>query len=60
SSWSTIIEQFRTGTAVEINGASGELNYDLATEETTAEIEVWVVGPDGSIKAAPAVENPTR
>ncbi len=53
SSWTSIVQQFRNGTAVDINGASGELNYDLTTEETTAPLEVWVVQPDGTIVPAP-------
>jgi len=53
SNWVGVVESFRTGTAVEIRGASGDLNYDLATEETQAAIEVWIVGSDGSVGPAP-------
>jgi len=53
SSWPGIVEQFRSGFAVELRGASGELDYNLATEETSAAIEVWIVNPDGTIQAAP-------
>lgn len=43
SNWATVAENFRSGTAVDVRGASGDLNFDLATEETLADIEVWEV-----------------
>lgn len=41
--WPTVRQQFSEHIAVNINGASGPLNYDPATEETEAPIDVWVV-----------------
>lgn len=41
SKYKTAIQAFRNGTSVNVIGASGELDYDPATEETTAPIEVW-------------------
>jgi ABC-type branched-subunit amino acid transport system substrate-binding protein len=49
SNWATIAENFRTGMAVEVRGASGDLNFDLATEETLADIEVWEVTGSGNV-----------
>lgn len=53
SSWGPIVESFRNGTAVELEGASGDLNFDLATEETSADIEVWIVQSNGEVLPAP-------
>lgn len=50
SNWVTISENFRSGTAVKVKDASGELYFDLAPEETLADIEVWVVGSDGKVR----------
>jgi branched-chain amino acid transport system substrate-binding protein len=41
SKYKTVIQAFRGGGSVDVVGASGELDYDPATEETTAPIEVW-------------------
>ena len=41
--WSTVLAQFRQGTAVDIAGTSGSLDYDPATEETTGPVNVWVI-----------------
>lgn len=49
SSWGPVVERFRTGTAVELEGASGDLDFDLATEEVTAQIEIWVVETNGEV-----------
>lgn len=46
SDWSTLVEQFRMGEGVNVQGASGPLDYDPATEETVAPIEVWQIEPD--------------
>jgi branched-chain amino acid transport system substrate-binding protein len=42
SSWSIAKQQFKSGNAIDVEGTSGALDYDLATEETSAEINVWV------------------
>jgi branched-chain amino acid transport system substrate-binding protein len=41
SKYKTVIQAFRNGGTVDVVGASGELDYDPATEETTAPFEVW-------------------
>ncbi len=40
-SWPMILDEFRAGRSVNIQGASGALDYDLADEELSAEIEIW-------------------
>lgn len=47
SSWSTIQASFEAGRSVNLRGASGALDYDPQTEETSSPIEVWsIVGED--------------
>lgn len=46
SDWSAVVEQFRRGEGVDVQGASGPLDYDPATEETVAPIELWQIVPD--------------
>ncbi len=41
--WELIQQQFRAGAAVDVNGASGPLDYDQATEETATNIEIWTI-----------------
>jgi ABC-type branched-subunit amino acid transport system substrate-binding protein len=55
-SWGSIVEQFRSGTGINVRGASGLLDYDPATEETSAPIEVWVIRPGsaGGYEVQPA------
>jgi branched-chain amino acid transport system substrate-binding protein len=57
SKYKTVIQAFRNGNAVDVVGASGELNYDPAIEETTAPIEVWHINE--CMPAAPAFESLT-
>jgi hypothetical protein len=40
-----VVEKFRSGTAVNVHGASGELDYDPVTEETSGDIELWHIVP---------------
>jgi branched-chain amino acid transport system substrate-binding protein len=48
STLAPIVQSMREGMGVDIAGASGELDYDPATEETSAPIDVWVISSDGS------------
>lgn len=41
--WVSVLQAFRQGQSVDVSGASGDLDYDPGTEETTAEIQVWKV-----------------
>ena len=45
SSFSPIVAAFGRGQSVDVQGASGDLDYDPATEETDGSFEVWTV-PD--------------
>ncbi|MEM9696699.1 MAG: ABC transporter substrate-binding protein [Myxococcota bacterium] len=46
SQWPRARQVFREGGTLNVSGASGELDYDPATEETTAAVEVWRIVPD--------------
>lgn len=52
SSWLTVQSEFPSGNAIEVTGASGNLDYDLTKEELSGNFEVWVV-QDGAIVTAP-------
>ncbi|MCA9610136.1 MAG: ABC transporter substrate-binding protein [Myxococcales bacterium] len=41
-------DRFRLGEAVDIEGASGALDYDAVLEETTAPVEIWTISTDAS------------
>ncbi len=41
TTWNQVLEKFRDGTSINIQGASGDLDYDPATEETSGDIETW-------------------
>ncbi|MBK9368017.1 MAG: ABC transporter substrate-binding protein [Deltaproteobacteria bacterium] len=43
SSWNEVKASFSDGAAVNLLGASGQLDYDPVTEETTGPIDVWVI-----------------
>lgn len=45
TSWTTVVANFETGTPIDVEGASGPLDYDPATEETVSPIELWQVDP---------------
>lgn len=44
--WATVVDAFRSRDGVDVEGASGPLDYDPDTEETTAPIELWRIDPD--------------
>lgn len=48
SAWHDILADFARGKSVNVRGASGALDYDPDTEETTAPIEVWTVDTSGT------------
>ncbi len=52
SSWATVQNEFAAGQPIEVDGASGNLDYDLSTEELSGNFEVWIV-QDGDIVTAP-------
>lgn len=48
STWSLARKQFKSGRSIDVTGASGALDYDPTTGETSAPIEIWGVQSDGS------------
>lgn len=47
SGWEGVIAAFASGTSVNVEGASGELDYDPVTGETSGPIELWELSEDG-------------
>jgi branched-chain amino acid transport system substrate-binding protein len=43
SYWNTALQHFRVGQGIDIRGASGALNYDPLTEETSGAIDIWYI-----------------
>lgn len=41
--WNEVKDHFKNGESIDVYGASGALDYDPVTEETTAVIDVWVL-----------------
>lgn len=39
--WVTVQQAFTEGRSIDVTGASGSLDYDAETEETSADIQVW-------------------
>ncbi len=51
TSWSTAQAELAAGSPIDIRGASGQLDYDPSTEETSSPIEVWSISVDGETYA---------
>ena len=47
SGWDGVLAAFATDGSVDAQGASGELDYDPITGETSGPIELWVIAEDG-------------
>ncbi len=47
TNWNPVKAQFKAGNSIDVLGASGELDFDPVTEETTAPIEIWRIHRDG-------------
>ncbi len=45
TSWPSVVANFESGTAINVEGSSGALDYDPATEETVSPIDLWQVDP---------------
>jgi ABC-type branched-subunit amino acid transport system substrate-binding protein len=43
SSWATVVNAFRTGAAINLSGASSELDFDPVTRNVVAPIEIWAI-----------------
>jgi branched-chain amino acid transport system substrate-binding protein len=46
-SWEVVSEAFQQGVSVDVEGASGELDFDPTTGETSGPIEVWITDGTG-------------
>lgn len=46
-SYADVASAFAAGDGIDVRGGSGELDYDPATEETTAPIELWQIVDEG-------------
>lgn len=47
-SWNTVKREFKAGHGINITGASGELDFDPETEETSATVIFWKIKEDQS------------
>jgi branched-chain amino acid transport system substrate-binding protein len=45
-SWGVVVDRFSAAMPIDVEGASGPLDYDTDTEETAAPIELWAIEPD--------------
>jgi ABC-type branched-subunit amino acid transport system substrate-binding protein len=46
TNWNRVKQLFSSGQAIDVRGASGDLDYDLTTEELSARIEIWQIQGD--------------
>jgi branched-chain amino acid transport system substrate-binding protein len=58
ASWRQIADTLGSGGAVDVSGASGPLDYDPATEETSGSVEIWRISADGRAIEATTVIQP--
>ncbi len=49
TTWNSVVAHFKEGQSVNVAGASGELDYDASSGETSAPIEVWTVGREDGV-----------
>jgi branched-chain amino acid transport system substrate-binding protein len=45
-SWTVVVDRFSADMPIDVEGASGPLDYDPDTEETVAPIQLWAIEPD--------------
>ena len=43
SSWTDVMANFKEGRPINVSGASGDLDFDPFTEETTNSIDIWAI-----------------
>jgi ABC-type branched-subunit amino acid transport system substrate-binding protein len=48
ANWGRVVEAFAAGSPVNVRGASGELDFDPVTEQTSGRISIWRIADDGS------------
>jgi branched-chain amino acid transport system substrate-binding protein len=47
ASWLGVNAAFRAGDSINVRGASGDLDYNAATRDLAAPIEIWTIGSEG-------------
>ncbi|MDB4942754.1 MAG: hypothetical protein JWP97_2288 [Labilithrix sp.] len=60
ASWTRIIDALGAGGTVNLVGASGPLDYDLATEETTGLVDIWKISADGKAIVTDVTLDPAK
>lgn len=55
TSWSQVRAEFAQGESIDVVGASGQLDYDPATEETSGPIDIWYI-QSGAFKSDISVQ----
>jgi branched-chain amino acid transport system substrate-binding protein len=60
SSWPGVLVAFRGRRSIDVSGASGDLDYDLVTKETTGPIEIWTVSSSNGRYAITRVPSPPQ
>ena len=58
ANWTKIADALGAGTPVNVVGASGDLDYDPVTEETTGLINIWKISADGKAIESSATIDP--
>lgn len=59
ANWTRIIDVLGAGGAVNVTGASGRLDYDPVTEETSGPIDIWKISADGrTIESSVTIDPP--
>src|SRR5690606_26603211 len=56
--WGQIVDALSSGAGVNLVAASGTLDFDPATEETTGLIDIWKVSADGKAIESTMVIDP--
>ncbi len=58
SSWLGVVEKFRVAEGIDVAGASGDLDYDPDTEETSGPVEIWRISTSGQSIIGETTINP--
>ncbi|MBW2257759.1 MAG: ABC transporter substrate-binding protein [Deltaproteobacteria bacterium] len=47
--WTDVLDEFGDGRGIDLTGASGDLDFDPATEETEGPVDVWEIDADALV-----------
>jgi ABC-type branched-subunit amino acid transport system substrate-binding protein len=56
ANWTTISDAIGAGMPVNLDGASGDLDFDPVTEETTGLIDIWRISADRKIESITTID----